>query len=123
MRLAVNEKVTFAEEDATPYTVQAVGPRFAVLTRPATGEDRELHEYEGDVDGLVVYTIINSETMTRGPHDRVFNGYEFPTTTGCEECLRDLESGEIALSRRRSIPVLPDSVEGLTQLVKEKVNP
>lgn len=33
MRFAVDEVITFEDEPDSPYTVQAIGSRFAVLTR------------------------------------------------------------------------------------------
>jgi len=71
-----------------------------------TEEDREHYEYEGSIDKIAVYTIIDSAIQWRGSHDRVLNDYDFTTAAGVVECLRDLEAGEIEMSRRNSVPVL-----------------
>ena len=106
MRFAVDELVTFAEEPENPYTVQAISERFAVLTRPMTQEDADADEWEGDIAGNVVYSIVDSHTMTRSKNNLVFNCYEYKTRAGCEESLAALDAGEIELSRRREIPVV-----------------
>lgn len=106
MRFALDERVTFAEEPDAPYTVQAISERFAVLTRPMTQSDADAEEWEGDIADNVVYSIVDSHTMTRSKNNLVFNCYEYKTRAGCEESLVDLDAGKIELSRRREIPVV-----------------
>lgn len=53
MRFSVNEQITFAEEPGMPYQVKAIGPRFAILTRPATEEDARAFEVECPLEGVV----------------------------------------------------------------------
>ena len=106
MSFTINQRITFAEEPNSPYTVRAIGPRFAILTRSMTEEDRERYEYEGSIDKIMIYSIVDLKTRRRGPHNLVFNPYDFKTTVGITECLRDLEAGEIELSHRYMIPVL-----------------
>ena len=106
MRFAVDEHVTFDEEPGRPYTVQAISERYAILTRPMTQEDADAEEWEGDIAGNVVYSIMDSHTMTRSKNNLVLNYFEYKTRSGCEESLAALDAGEIELSRRREIPVV-----------------
>ncbi len=106
MSYTVDQQITFAEEPDSPYTVRAIGPRFTILTRSMTEEDREQFEYGGSIDKIMIYSIIDSEIKWRGPHNLVFNPYDFRTTAGIVECLRDLEAGETEMSCRHTIPVL-----------------
>ena len=104
---AVGESICFAEEPGHPYIVRAIDERFAILTRPMTAEDAEgVGEWYGDLDGDVVYTIVDSETLMRGPNNLVLNCYEYKTLDGCKECLSDLRSGSVEMSRRYSIPLV-----------------
>ena len=105
MRFAVGERICFSNEPQLPYTVRAIGRRFAVLTRPIEGDDCERIDYEPLADD-VVYTLVDSETMMRGPNNLVLNAYAYKTDDGCRQSLQDLESGEIELSRRYSVPVV-----------------
>lgn len=106
MRFAIDETIAFAEEPQTPYTVKAISRRFAILTRPMTTKDAKDFEYDDPIDGHVVYTIVDSQTMKRGPNNLVFNAYNYTKQEDIEECLRDLDAGQIELSQRRSVPVL-----------------
>lgn len=86
-----------------PYTIQAIGHRFAVLTRPVVASDTDDFA-ESLRRNAVIYTILDSVTWQRGPHDLVLNPFDLSTADGCRQCLAALESGECALSRRNSIP-------------------
>ena len=86
--------------------MQAMSERYAILTRPMTQEDADAVEWEGDIAGNVVYSIVDSHTMTRSKNNLVFNYYEYKTRLGCEESLAALVAGEIELSRRREFPVV-----------------
>jgi len=105
--IAVGAVIRFADEP-NPYTVQATSQNFAVLTRLATQQDAEEFEVENLEDGTVVYSIWDLLAERRGPHNMILNAYEFKTHEGCQECLRDLESGKIELSRRKSVSVFLD---------------
>ncbi len=109
MRFAVDESIRFEEEPDRPYTVQAIDSRFAVLTRPMTQEDADENEYEGEIDGNVMYTIVDNETWRRGPNNAVLNDYDYKLRSECERCVRDLSDPDnwLGLSERhgRSIPV------------------
>jgi hypothetical protein len=104
-RFTVGETITFVEEPTTPYTVQAVDSRFAVLTRPTTQDDAE--EWDDAIMGEVIYTIVDSQTWERGPNNMVFNAYEYKRREECERCVDDLSSPNnwLTLSSRHSIPV------------------
>lgn len=103
---AVGATIRFAGEESA-YTVRAIGQRYAVCTRPVNR--RDVDEYPDEVTshdiGKVWYTIVDSDRMLRGPHNMVFNEYDFVKDDGCRHCLADIESGKIELSRRRSKPV------------------
>ena len=84
--LNVGDKVYF-EEEKKPYKVKAIGDRFIILTKPFNLR----HTY--------FYTIIDNKYNFRSSDDRLFSeGYS--TTIDCEKRLKELESGEIKLSRR-----------------------
>lgn len=101
----IGKPVTFVEEPDSPYDVKVIGTRYAILTRPMAGGDREGFKWEGPVEKTLIYSIVDMDRRVRAPHDRVFNFYEFDKIEGCRKCLSDMESGEIELSRRRTIPV------------------
>jgi hypothetical protein len=106
MRFAVDEQITFDEEPDTPYTIQAIDSRYAILTRPMTQNDADNEDWEGNIEGNVMYSIVDSHTWTRSKNDLIFNCYEYKTRSGCEQCLADLAAGKIALSKRREIQVV-----------------
>ena len=106
MRFKVGEKIRFAEESHSPYTVKAMSSRFAILTRPATRKDFKDFGQEKYVKGQVVYTIVDNTTMMRGPHNLIFSPYDFATKEDINACMAGLESGTCELSRRNSIPVV-----------------
>lgn len=91
--MRVGDKVGFSGEKQS-YTIRAMSSRFAICTRPFNPQR------------TVIYTIVDTEKMVRGPNNLVFNVYDYATDEGCMESLRDLESGEIEVSRRRSVPLV-----------------
>lgn len=105
--VVVGATIKFADED-NAYTVQAVNEYFAVLTRPATQEDAESFEIDNLEEGTVVYSIWDLFAEKRGPHNMILNAYDFKTQAGCQQCLKDLESKFIELSRRKSADVILD---------------
>jgi len=89
------------------------------LTRPATQEDAESFEVENLEEGTVVYSIWDLFAEKRGPHNMIFNAYDFKTVEGCQECLRDLEAKKIELSRRRETRVILDGEYRIPAQAKE----
>lgn len=112
MKFAVGSTVTFLNEPAAVYIVHAIGRRYAVCVRTMTVDDLEQFGEQGEV-GDPIYTILDRETWTRGPHNLILNPYDFHAAEGCEECLRDLQNGEIELSRRYSVPATVESLCGV----------
>lgn len=85
------DRVKFAENKIA-WTVRSRSARFIILTRPFNPRN------------TVVYTIVDLQTMKRGPDDRLFSrGYE--TDADCAERLDDLETGFVEMSKRNRIPV------------------
>lgn len=105
--MKVGEQVTFQDEPESTYTIRAMGPRFAVLTRPATKADCELFEVEWDDNKSVpIYTLLDSQDWVRGPDDWIFGVYDYSTDEGCQEALDALESGDARISRRNMVRAL-----------------
>ena len=119
--IVVGASIKFYDEP-NPYTVQAVSESFAVLTRPATQEDAESFEIEDLEEGTVVYSIWDLWAEKRGPHNMVLNAYDFKNQKDCQQCLKDLESKFIELSRRREARVILDGEYRLPD-VQPKVQP
>lgn len=72
------------------YVVKARDERYIICTRSLFGK--------------LEYFIVDLIEKRRAPDDMIFcRGYE--TTEQCEERLRELENGELALSRRKGIPL------------------
>lgn len=91
--LSVGDRVKFAAEKR-PYSVRAISTdgRFVICTKPFNPQR------------TVLYTIIDFDQGVRGPDDLVFCfGYE--TSEDIAANMAMLESGEIAVSRRRRIPL------------------
>lgn len=106
--LKLEQQVHFAEEPSNPYTVQAVGFRYVVLTRPMTEQDAVDFEYEGEWEDEYIYTIVDWQRGVRGPTNAVFNDYDFTCGFECDRCLRDLEDPDNWLQvSERSGRVLP----------------
>jgi len=105
--MKVGESVTFQDEDGRPYVIRAMGPRFAVLTRPVTEHDCELFEldYEKQKGGCM-YTLLDSQEWVRGPDHWVFGKYDYNTEEGCLQSLSELESGVCEISRRNMVRAL-----------------
>ena len=91
--LNVGDRVTFAEEKQS-YVVKAVskGARFAICTKPFNARK------------TVLYSIVDFEKNIRSADDRIFGG-GYETQEQIDENMRDLESGELGLSRRREAPL------------------
>lgn len=90
MKIKPGDRI-YLQGENRPYKVQASDDRYAVCTKPF------------NLRHTTQYFIIDGKEEIRGPDDRVFcEGYE--TTEQCEERLHQLQSGEIAVSRRNCVP-------------------
>ncbi|MCK5236911.1 MAG: hypothetical protein KAR06_07995 [Deltaproteobacteria bacterium] len=112
--MKVGNKVRFfVDDEVAPYTVQARGERYIICTKPTTDEP-DHPEVQELKEPTVFYTIIDLQEGERGPDDRVFcAGYE--TQEQCEAALKELEAGEIELSRRNSIGLDIQRIMGQTE--------
>ena len=91
MKVDVGDKVYISGEKK-PYKVRARDDRFIICTKPF------------NLQHTVFYFIIDLTNNWRGPDDRVFCfGYE--TDEDCKDRLKELQNGEIGLSRRRGMPL------------------
>ena len=91
MRVDVGDNV-YIPGEKRPYTVQCRDDRYIICTKPF------------NLRHTVQYFIIDLVDKWRAPDDMVFCfGYE--TTEQCLDRLRELQSGEIHLSRRRGVPL------------------
>lgn len=88
---AVCNRIKFAEEKR-PYTIQAMGKRYLVCTKPFNPKR------------TVLYTVVDLDEQIRGTENLVF-GLGAETKEQCEEMLRRLESGETEVSHRNRIPL------------------
>ena len=86
-------------DDPHVWETKAIGPRYAIMTRPIFDDDEDFEEHGGSG----YYTIVDSKTWKRGPHDRVFNMWDMKDQQQIEKCLAEIEAGHIELSRRNSI--------------------
>lgn len=89
--IVVGSKIKFAEEKQR-YTVQALGKRYAVCTKPFNAQK------------TVIYSVVDFEEQVRGTENLVF-GMGAETKEQCEEMLDRLESGETEVSHRNRIPL------------------
>jgi len=90
--LKVGDKV-FIQGEARPYKVRCRDDRFVICTKPYNPRK------------TVMYFIADLKENRRGPDNMVFCfGYE--TQEQCEERLEQLQSGEIEVSLRRSVPLI-----------------
>ena len=97
--LKVGDKIKFAEEKQR-YTVQALSNRYAVCTKPM------------NIYKTVLYTICDFKQGLRNRDNKVFGfceGYE--DRKSCELALKDLESGEMEISRRHPVKINIESIK------------
>ena len=82
----------FVPNEVRPYRVKCRDDRFIICTKPFNPMR------------TVMYFIIDIERGLRGPDNMVFcSGYE--TQEQCEERLKELQSGWIEVSTRRSVGI------------------
>lgn len=87
----VGSRIWFNGE-VNPYKVRARNSRYIICTKPFNPKR------------TVLYTIIDLQTDMRGPDNNVFcMGYE--TDEQVEANMRELERGQLEVSRRRAVPL------------------
>ena len=89
MRVEVGDKV-YIPDQKRPFKVRARDNRYIICTKPFNPRR------------TVIYFIVDLIDKWRAPDNMIFcHGYE--TDEDCKNRLRELQSGEIELSRRRGI--------------------
>ena len=77
--------------EVRPYRVRCRDERYIICTKPYNPKR------------TVIYFIVDLQEHRRGPDNMVFCfGYE--TQGQCEERLRELQTGQIEVSRRHDVP-------------------
>lgn len=94
--MKVGDKIKFAEEKRA-YTVQALGPRYAVCTKPFNPKH------------TVLYSVVDFKEKVRGTENLIF-GMGAETREQCQEMLERLETGETEVSHRTRIPLKTDAL-------------
>ena len=89
MYVKTGDRIKFAEERQS-YKVCAADERYAVCIKPFNARKTTL------------YTIIDFERGERGPDDRIFSR-RYETDDDAARALGELQSGDIAVSHRRSV--------------------
>lgn len=89
MRVEVGDKV-YIPNHKRPFRVRARDDRYIICTKPFNAQH------------TVIYFIVDLVDKWRAPDNLIFClGYE--TDEDCRERLRQLQNGDIELSRRRGI--------------------
>jgi hypothetical protein len=88
--IKIGDKIKFIPEKQK-YTVKAKSDRYLICTKPF------------NLKKTVLYTIIDLERLVRGTNDRIFNPYDYAIQEDINECLKDLESGQVEVSHRNCV--------------------
>ena len=97
------------KDEKLPFDVVAFSERFAVCTRSIDLKvDKRLITSltSEEVKNLVVYTLVDFKEGIRAPNNKTFNSYNYASKSDCDRCLKDLELGNVELSRRRKVDLL-----------------
>lgn len=107
-------QVVYFKSDSLPYNLIARSERYAVCTRELDlEEDKPLLEFEvtrgayasveaayNALKGDLVYSILDFLQLERGPHNIIFNAYDFRNPADCKKLIEALKKGECEISRR-----------------------
>jgi hypothetical protein len=94
-------KIKF-ESERYRYTIRAYNDRFAIMTKPF------------NLANTYLYTITDLKRNVRGPCDLIFGpNSDLNTAEGAAEALQMLENGEMSVSYRRYVPLLPTEIAQL----------
>ena len=86
----VGDKIRFKGE-VKPYTIRACDDRYLICTKPY------------NLKYTVLYTIVDLKKNIRGTDWWIFGIYDYRMKDECEQCLRDLNSGETEISKRNRV--------------------
>ena len=75
--------------EARAYKVMARSERFVILSKQCFGKP--------------LYTIVDLKEEWMGPDYLIFGDYDYSSPKDCERAVKDLESGELEISRRRGM--------------------
>jgi hypothetical protein len=100
------KKIKF-EREKKRYVVQAHDDRFFICTKPLS-----IHK-------TYLYTICDLERKMRGPVNLIF-GLSDPVDSpeSAAVVLKQLQDGEVAVSERKDVDLLPSEIEQLEHLIK-----
>ncbi len=98
MNIQQGTKIRFGDE-RNPYTVRAIGKRYAVCTKPFA------------LKKTVLYTVVDLEKEIRGTENLIF-GMGAETDERCEQMLNRLESGETEVSHRNFVDLWVTHIDG-----------
>lgn len=104
MTKMIPAKVKF-EGEHQRYAVMARNERFAIMVKPF------------NVRRTYLYTITDLERGVRGPCSLIFGPpCDLNTPEGAAAAFKMLEAGEMEVSYRRCVPLLPSEIAALTAL-------
>lgn len=115
-KLKKKQEIFFIGEKA-PMIIKAISKNYAICTRllhrwydadmlkrkVEMGAYFSFTEAYNHLKGETVYSILDFKNNTRGPHNMIFNSFDFKKQNEINYLLSALEIGEIELSRRNSI--------------------
>ncbi len=93
--MKAGDKIYFKEE-RFPYTIMACDERYLICTKPFNLKK-----------DCVQYTIVDLKNEIRGADNYWKWGghYDYKQKEECEQCLKDLYTGEVGISYRNIIPL------------------
>jgi len=111
IEFSVEDSIYFLGEKA-PMTVKAISDNFLIATRPLhRWYDANLIRHEVEMGAFftfteaykamrdyMIYTIVDLKNNIRGPHNLVFNMYDFKKVNDIKLLLTDLEQGVVEIS-------------------------
>jgi hypothetical protein len=107
----------FFENEKLPYTIKGYNRRFVIATRKMhrRHDSDVIHKHAKDrfpmsftkafedIKDVPIYTIIDLEIGMRSSRNLVFNVYDFNSTQGIDELLRNLNDGATKLSEKNAV--------------------
>lgn len=86
------------------YTIQARDERFVILTKPFNARK------------TYIYSIADLKQGIRGRDNLIFGAYEpYNTKEGAEHNLKELQNGDMEVSRRSHKKLEPEEIQQLTK--------
>lgn len=90
MEFNKGDKIYFKGEKL-PYVVKACDERWVICTKPF------------NLKHTVFYTILDLVENIRGTNNWIFNPYDYKVQEDIEQCLLDLQNGEVEITRRNRV--------------------